>query len=989
MALGIDTKTDPKQLQIGRFLSLNNTIFQKGGLLQKRNGFGQITQLPNTDSTFLTTFNGNLTAISDEINAYTQGTARWVTKGSITPLEVRTLPIVRSSFSETQSDSVTAGDNLVCTAYTSNGQFLYTVTDINTTQSIVAPTLIPPTTGTVTGAAKVFLMTNYFLIVFPVLIGGTNHLQLLAIPTGNPTAPLPTLDITAQYSPSGRYAFDGVVANNTLYLAWNGSDLGGAIRMQFITSTFLFSTVKVISGFSADMMSVTADITTPTLNIYVAFVDSVPNGYVFAVDHILATLFGPSPITTGIPIANITQAAANGLDEIFYEQINAYGYDPAIPTNFIQQINVTQAGVITGVGIVSLSVGLAAKAFIYNGTTYLFTTYHSPNQDTYFLMDNHGNIISKLAYSNGGGYLTKGLPNFTLNGTTITLSYLFKDLIEAVNKSQGLVAPNGVYAQTGINLVKFNFDANFIVAEIGNNLHLSGGILWAYDGQKPVEQNFNVYPDSIELTPSTTGGTMTAQQYFYQVIYEWTDLQGNIHRSAPSIPVTVTTTGATSSVVVHIPTLRLSYKTKVKINIYRWSTGQQNYYQVTSVATPLINDPTVNDVAYTDTLPDSAIIGNSLIYTTGGVVENIGPPPTSTMTLFKSRLFLVDAEDRNLLWYSKQVIETTPVEMSDLFTIFIAPTISAQGSTGEITALAALDDKLIVFKSNAIYYLTGNGPDNLGANNDFSDPIFITSTVGCIDQNSIVFMPNGLMFQSDKGIWLLGRDMSTNYIGAQVEKYNSNIVLSSLNIPATNQVRFTLDNGITLMYDYFYNQWGTFVNIPGVSSTLYQQMHTYLDRFGRVFQETPGLYLDGSNPVLMSFTTGWANIAGLQGFERAYYFLLLGSYITPHKLQIQIAYDYEDSIFQSSIINPDNFNPVYGSDSLYGGSSPFGGPSSIEQWRVFLQRQKCQSFQITMNEIYDPTFGVAAGAGFTLSGLDLVIGVKKGYTTLRPSNSVG
>ena len=99
------------------------------------------------------------------------------------------------------------------------------------------------------------------------------------------------------------------------------------------------------------------------------------------------------------------------------------------------------------------------------------------------------------------------------------------------------------------------------------------------------------------------------------------------------------------------------------------------------------------------------------------------------------------------------------------------------------------------------------------------------------------------MFQSDKGIWLLGRDLSTSYIGAPVQSLTLNAtVLSALNIPATNQVRFTLDSGITLMYDYYYSQWGTFTGVPGISSTLYQSLHTYINSFGQVFQETPGLY---------------------------------------------------------------------------------------------------------------------------------------------------
>jgi len=247
------------------------------------------------------------------------------------------------------------------------------------------------------------------------------------------------------------------------------------------------------------------------------------------------------------------------------------------------------------------------------------------------------------------------------------------------------------------------------------------------------------------------------------------------------------------------------------------------------------------------------------------------------------------------------------------------------------------------------------------------------------------------MFQSDKGIWLLGRDLSTSYIGAPVEDLTlTATVESAINVPATNQIRFTLNSGITLMYDYYYQQWGTFVNVPAISSTLYNGLHTFINDSGSVFQETPGVYLDGGNPVLLSFTTGWINVAGLQGYERAYFLYLLAQYITPHKLQVAISYDYEVSPTQISLITPDNYSPAWGGDALWGSNQVWGGPNgSREQWRVILQKQRCQAFQVSVTESYDPTYGIAAGAGFTMSGLLAVVGIKKGYTTLRPGRTVG
>jgi hypothetical protein len=326
--------------------------------------------------------------------------------------------------------------------------------------------------------------------------------------------------------------------------------------------------------------------------------------------------------------------------------------------------------------------------------------------------------------------------------------------------------------------------------------------------------------------------------------------------------------------------------------------------------------------------------------------------------------------------------------MSDLFTIYVAPTLGSQGSSGSIRVLATMDDKLIIFKHDAIYYITGNGPDNTGTNNDFSEPIFITSTVGCDNQQSIVFIPEGIMFQSDKGIWLLSRDMQTLYIGAPVEDFNSQTVLSSVNVPGTNQIRITLDNGIVLMYDYFFKQWGTFEGIPAISSTLYQGLHTFVNQYGQVFQESPNTYLDGNTPVTMGFTTGQMNMAGLQGFERAYFFNLIGQYKSPHKLQVQIAYSYENGTSQQSLINPTNYNGAYGDDPLYG-SYEYGGNMTLEQWRIFFQKQTCSSFQISVDEIFDPQYGTLAGEGLTISGINVIYGIRGNYARLPAAQSVG
>lgn len=1066
---GLDTKTDPKQVSFGKFLSLQNTVFNKGGLLQKRNGYQNLTVLPDTNVNLLTTFNGNLTAVGTNLQAYIDGSSQWVNKGALQPVELSTMALVRSNTNQVQSDTAISENNLICTVYTDVGPsgttYKYVIADFETGQNVQAPVTL-----SALGPARVFCLGVFFVIVYSG--SSANHLDYISV--NSVTLVTSTaIDISTQYAIGPAQTFDGFVANGNLYLAWKGTDGGRAIRYTLLDSTLTLHTTKVQAGFACDIVSMAIDQTVSNPVVYLSFEDNTLNTLLMmSWDSNLNLIQAPITLGTSITCTNIATSAYAGSVKIAYEQTNAYGYDSTLPTNFVSilardQIGGTVPGFVTPNPV--RSIGLASKGFFYNQKSYFVGVYSSSFQPTYFLFDINTNIIARFAYQNGGGYLTTGLPSVQVDGSVASLSYQYKDLIQAVNKDADVVSSAGIYTQTGINLINIDIDTKAIsTSEIGADLQISGGFLWSYDGYSAVENNFFLYPDNVKATwnasttvtptgttttgskqltavSSTTGvavgmsvagagipagsiitaisgavitmtkaatatataitltinGNVAAQPdaltnasaYFYQVTYEWTDNQGNLFRSSPSIATAVTTTGTgtTGDITLNIPTLRLTYKiaNPVKIVVYRWSVAHQSFYQVTSITQPLLNDPTIDYVTYVDAQADSSIIGNELIYTTGGVVEDVASPGTSITTLFNSRLFLVDAEDKNLLWYSKQVVEATPVEMSDLFTIYVAPTTGSQGSTGPITALSAMDDKLIIFKKDAIYYLTGIGPDNTGANNDFSNAVFITGTVGCANQQSIVLIPSGIMFQSDKGIWILGRDLSTQYIGAPVEDFNGTLVNSAVSIPETNQVRFTLDSGVTLMYDYFYGQWGTFTNVPAISSTLYQGVHTFVNSFGKVYQETPGIYLDGSSPVLMSLKTGWFNAAGLQGYERVYSFYLLGQYFTPHFIQVQVAYDYSLYPSQQTIITPNNYSAPWGGGSTWGSGDVWGGPSSLEQWQVYTKRQLCQAFQVSISEQFDSRYGVVAGAGFTMSGINMIVGGKSSYVPKGANASIG
>lgn len=994
---GVNTKTDKWQLPPGQFRALTNTVFNKAGMLQKRNGFGLLTAAPAGAQT-LSTLSGGLVALGNTCESYSIDSGKLTNAGLFQPMQMATAPMVRRATGQLTADVAVASNGLACSTWLDADTNCYYQVSDSATGQIVIPAVQLPSGATM---SRVFTLGQYFIATYLITISASTHLQYIAIPITNPGSPKAATDLSTQAS-GLTAAYDGQVYGGLLYLALNGSDGGGAIRVTVLDSTLRQPNTTVTASTSATRLSVAVDPTNGVVWVTL-FNTATVSGMNFS--STLVPILAPTVIQSGISsgVNELSSTAINSVLTAIYEVANTYTYAPNAKTDYIEYNTLTLSGTAGTPAIVLRGVGLASRgAYVPSlGKTLVLATYGQSFQPTYFLIDLNGNVLARLAYSNGGGYaINQILANINQNGDVLQVGYLYADLLEAVNKTQGQNGSiAGVYSQTGINLATFTLGGQTAALEIGGSLHPSGGMLWQYDGVKIREHGFNVWPEDIVATTASTGGNLAAQIYFYQVTYEWTDAAGNIHRSAPSVPLEVDLSAsmtATNAVTLNIPTLRQTYKTdnKVRIVVYRWSTANQIYYQVSNMknltgADPLtLNNPSVDSITFTDTLADSSIIGNNIIYTTGGVLENIVAPAAIAMTLFQSRLFLADAEDPNLIWFSKQVIEATPVEMSDLLTLYVAPTTGAQGSTGPITAISSMDNNLIVFKRDAIYYINGTGPDNTGANGSFSDPVFITSTVGCINPFSIVLTPKGIMFQSDKGIWLLGRGLDTTYIGAPVEDFTTVDVTSAVAIPATNQVRFTLNGTTAVMYDYFYEQWGNWKNVPALSSVIFQELHTYLNDYGQIVQETLGSYVDISTPVLISFTTSWFNIAGLQGFERFYSLNLLGQYITPHFLQVQIGFDYNPGITQTVMIEPINYAGPYGSDPIYGDNT-YGGQTNVEKWRVFPNRQKCSSFQVSISEIYDPSLGVPAGAGLTLSGLALVVGIKRGTRTQSAATSAG
>ena len=208
---GVDTKADPYQVEVGKFLTLVNSVFTTTGRMTKRNGFSNITTLPTASATNITTLNDNLIATGTNLQAYSADTNQWLNKGIIQPVQLSTQSIVRTSASQSSPDSTVASNGLICTAYMESGLGYYQIADSTTGQKIVSHVLLPSSGIN----PRVFLLGSYFIVTF--VISGTPTLQFIAIPTASPTNPRAAATISAIVA-SQNAPYDGYVAANILFL---------------------------------------------------------------------------------------------------------------------------------------------------------------------------------------------------------------------------------------------------------------------------------------------------------------------------------------------------------------------------------------------------------------------------------------------------------------------------------------------------------------------------------------------------------------------------------------------------------------------------------------------------------------------------------------------------------------------------------------------------------------------------------------------------
>tara|TARA_R100001082_G_scaffold66442_2_gene37544 strand:- start:6058 stop:10008 length:3951 start_codon:yes stop_codon:yes gene_type:complete len=557
----------------------------------------------------------------------------------------------------------------------------------------------------------------------------------------------------------------------------------------------------------------------------------------------------------------------------------------------------------------------------------------------------------------------------------------------------------------GVSLVEVNFDPARPLASLDSDGTWvgTGGYLHGYDGSNIFEVGFATYPSIARLhqlhDDLNNNGGLSAGTYKYKVVYEWTDANGNIHRSAPSGFAEITTTEASSgrrgTVVVSIYIPNFTRKIGIRAIVYRNNDGGSIFYKAGSVPVPEPSSASRRTVNFIDwprgtsaiTTQDD-IIYRDPIYTADGELANGFFGSCTDLTRHRNKAFAVGADDN--VYFSKPIVDGAELQFPDEFVLRIP------GDSSVTTGVESNLDHLLIFTEDNAHFVSGPGPDAFGAGM-FAPPRIFGTNQGARAGSAHVQTPLGVFYQTLRGIYLVQRDMSIKYIGAQVEDQVNNLVISMLCHDPTNEVRFMIkdttasSSDVALTYNYYFGQWSRSEMV--YTSSEYQVGEIYdgtyfqklsgtgflLKQDNTVFTDTYRVHASPTSTATRNYNlelrTAFIAPSGLLSFDRVYRGMVLGEYISAHTIRLNFYTDYMDTVAVSTGSKELSTAPA-------GEYEPVAGYVNhpLYLFRAHMTQQKCRAIQAEIKLISGA--GVATAPAY-LDGIAFEVGVRPKKSALK------
>lgn len=977
-------RTDPKLLPQGGMVYLENMRPGRDGEYVKRHGVTALGVSTSTGTVLTTgTDLSALTAHAEELVMQSGDTVysfagvndRWYAKGTNIRASVEVRGVASGDMRCYDSSTCYVG-GLIVTAWVAQNVtagltgVYYSVVDEETGQILVPSTLIENTGGGYAADTSMWprvVAVGSSAHIYWVRNGPANATAAIVVARVQVATPTTLSAVTTVTGSAGlsnaagtagtqlRPAFDALTMGTTVYVVWahqNGAD--GMWGVGTVTESL------TVGGPGWTTLGAQAnhypfccgwlDYSGANGKLYFAgILNTAADGlhvqvYSVNTSTLAATAIGNLRNAAELAYARQVTGYHDGTNyQVYWQAYNA-SVPGASPTS-----QAIYRGTAVGNGASWLPNAMIAGHMFKVGSTYYLPIVYRLNTTSYqgfhAVVDTSKNLVAVALQGEGGAEWDA----YNTPKQSISRVSLISSTVAAVPALRLINA-----ADTGFQPCYFELNLSPTIGPpvvAGDELYVPGAVSRCYDSDRITEAGFLSFPEQPVLAATGAGGSCTAGTHSVKLIFSWRDSLGNLHRSAPSPAGSVSVGGGGNAIVCYFQQLNLTNKTGVFVIAFMTTASGSIYYRCPLSST--LNFANVDSSASTGSLTisvlDAALALQPTLYTEGGVLDNDAWPAANAMFVAKNRLWLVGLDDRHACWFSKEMVSGEGVAMSAFNEI------RAEDEYGGFTAGSALDDKVVLFKSHALYVVYGDGPDDTG-NGSFTMPQRLPSPFGTESPRSVVEGQPGVFFFYDGTIYLLTRGLEIVPIGLPVRDYTEIATVTSAVVwPEEQEVRFYTAGGRTLVYNWQNDCWTTFSGQLAAASTRWDDTVLYLSTAGVVYQEDDTKYYDlAATAILSTAKTGWISLAGLQGFQRLYTIQVLGEYAAAHTLKISIWYDYATGVASETWTK-----------------SVGAGPQRLE---VKPSRQTCSAFQVQIED----TYAGASTQGFKLTGLSCIVGLKQG-----------
>lgn len=415
--------------------------------------------------------------------------------------------------------------------------------------------------------------------------------------------------------------------------------------------------------------------------------------------------------------------------------------------------------------------------------------------------------------------------------------------------------------------------------DLRDRLLIPGALPQEFTGRQVVEAGFLTYPHQVSAVAQVDGGSPGALGegvYGYVALYEWFDDAGRRYLSMASPTKSVTTDATHHSVLLTAPDLTLTRKTGVRILWFRTLLNGAVYYRLVARDVP--------DLGYEDKIADATIDGEETWYEQESL-ENWPCPPFRSGCVHGNRVYLADLEQQGRVIYSKPILPSMGLQFS-------AELLSHQlDAGGELTTLASYFGRLLAASADQLHLVEGQGLDDAGKGAGHAS-YQLSAGIGCTDQRTAVQVPEGMLFLSRNGLRLLDRQLQVQPVGDPARYYTDTLTLVRGVYRQRQQSVRWLSATTALEQSLRFGLWGTHSGHGALGAVVDSSgLLWVLGTDAKVKCESAGAASDDSVDVVLSIDTGPISFAGLGGIARVRRMLVLGYGIGEHVLHVQFAYN--------------------------------------------------------------------------------------------------